>query len=294
MESFVQSGTFDSFGAKREQYFAEISDKSGKGLFLERILRYGTKIQSDKQNQQVSLFGGGNGNADQDLAPHFPDVEEWSILERLNREKEILGIYLSGHPLDPYRLEMHSLKMNIGKLETLRNQNYTQVIRFIAMVEDTLKKQDKNGNPYLRVTLSDFENTLELTLFNKQYAEFANYMEKGQILLITGKFQTRYKDSNDIEFALQKVDFMTDVVEHKIKSIYIELPIEKINVELITKMSECVSHEKGNTHLYFGIVDEEQNQKLRGYSRKYQVKLTPELKSFFIKEFSLEKCVVTW
>ncbi len=293
MESFAQSGTFDSFGAKREQYFAEITDKSGKGLFLERILRYGNKLQTDKQNQQASLFGGGNNN-EQELAPVFPQVEEWSVLEKLNREKEILGIYLSGHPLDPYVLEIHSLKMNIAKLEELKNQKYTQPIRFIAMVEDTLKKQDKNGNPLLRVTLSDFESSIELTLFNKQYAEFANYMEKGQILFITGKFQPRYKDSTDLEFAIQKIDFMTGITENKIKSIHVELPIERINLALIEKIESVVSQQKGTTSLYFTIVDEEQNQKIRGYSRKYQVRLTSELKKFFIKEFTLETCSVNW
>jgi DNA polymerase-3 subunit alpha len=291
MESFVQSGTFDSFGAKREQYFAEITDKSGKGLFLERILRYGNKLQTDKQNQQVSLFGG-NNSSEQELAPSFPQVEDWSVLEKLNREKEILGIYLSGHPLDPYLLEIHSLKMSIAKMDEVKSQKYTQPIRFVAMVADTLKKQDKNGNPFLRVTLSDFESSMELTLFNKQYAEFANYMEKGQILLITGRFQARYKDSTDLEFAVQKIDFMTDVAENNIKSINIELPIEKINVALIDKIQSAISQQKGTTNLYFTIVDEEQNQKIKGYSRKYQVKLTPELKKFFIKEFTLETCSV--
>ncbi|MCS7075482.1 MAG: DNA polymerase III subunit alpha [Bacteroidia bacterium] len=293
MESFAQSGTFDSFGIKREQYFAPVNDKSGSVLFLERILRYGNKIQADKQSQQNSLFGTTSNESSQELTPSFPPAEEWSILDKLSKEREILGIYLSGHPLDPYRLEIHSINSSISKLEELKAQKYKQDIRIIAMVEDVLKKQDKNGNPYMRVTLSDFENSIEFTLFNKQYAEFANYMEKGRILYIVGRFQPRFKDSQELEFSIQRVDFMTDVVD-KIKNLHVEISLDKINTELVTKLEQVLAQQKGSTNVMFSVLDEVSRQKVVGYSKKYQVKLNTAVKDFFVKEFGIEKCKVMW
>ncbi|MCS7027243.1 MAG: DNA polymerase III subunit alpha [Bacteroidia bacterium] len=294
MESFVQSGTFDSFGIERERYFASVSDKSGTIPFLERILRYGNKVQTDKHSQQNSLFDTAGDNAVAELAPSFPQAQQWSILDKLNKEKEILGIYLSGHPLDPYRLEIHTLNCSISKLETLKSQKYKQDIRLIVMVEDAVKKQDKNGNPYLRVVLSDFESSTEITLFSKQYAEFANYMEKGQILYIVGRLQPRYKDSQELEFFIQKVEFMADVVE-KIKTLHLEVELDKITKDFTENVEKIVNqHKGGDTYLYFTIVDESNSQKIVGYSKKYQVKLTPALKDFFIKELGIEKCKVVW
>ncbi len=270
MEALSQAGAFDNFpGTKREQFFAE--NANGES-FTETLLRFGNKMQADKQMTQNSLFGGSGAVAV--TRPEVPRVEDWSILEKLNREKDLIGMYLSAHPLDPFRLEMmhlvHTQLADFQDLGRLGGKEFS-VAGLVTAARNAISK---NGKPWGAITLEDFSGSYEFRLFGKDYETFRNYIGEGFPLFIKGTVQENFR--NELEPKIKTITMLSNVKEEMLKSVSVILPLDRITDDLVNDLNSRAEANKGNVLLRFKIVDPEENQMIEMFSRKQRINLSSE------------------
>jgi len=268
MEALSQAGAFDNFpGIRREQFFAE--NNTGE-TFIEVLLRFGNKMQSDKKMVQNSLFGGSNAIAI--TRPEIPQTEEWNIFEKLNREKDLIGIYLSAHPLDPFRLELtHLVNVPLDAVKDVpENKEFSTAGLVIAFRDDITK----NGKRWGALTLEDFSGSHEFRFFGSDYDIVQKYLRKDLPLFIKGSMQRNFR--NELEPKIKSIAYLSDIKEKMLKSVSITLPLDNITSELVNELTLRTDAEKGNTILRFKIVDTETNLVIDMFSRKQRVNLTNE------------------
>jgi DNA polymerase-3 subunit alpha len=267
IEALAQAGAFDNLpGIKREQFFAENSNGES---FIEVLLRFGNKLQADKQMNQVSLFGGNDAIAI--THPEMPHVEEWSILEKLNREKDLIGMYLSAHPLDPFRLEMEHLT----NTQLIDFQNLNKLVgkefSVAGLVTSARNAISKNGNPWGSFTVEDFTGSHEFRFFGKDYENYRNYICEGFPLYIRGSVQKNTYRNNEPEVKIKSINMLNNVKEEMLKSISLMIPLDRITGDWLAGLSASVEANSGNTMLKFKIFDPEENQIVEMFSRRQKI-----------------------
>ena len=230
IESMALAGAFDNFGIQREQFFTD----SGKGeLFLDTLVRYGNKYQMDKSTAVNSLFG---GDALIAIAkPEIPQCERWSDLERLNKEKELVGIYLSAHPLDEYRIILKYVcntgMVELNERETLQGRE----VLLGGIVTGFREGMTKNGKPYGILKIEDFTGSGEIPLFGQDYIEYSKYGKIGMYLLITARVEPSRWDPNKLDFKIGTVNLLQDEKDKLIEKISITVPIHDLDEPTINK-----------------------------------------------------------
>ncbi len=282
LENLAMAGGFDSFGLTRSQYF--YPDETDT-TFLENLSRYGNKLQTEKNNQQQTLFG---GVEDYVVAkPKIPMCAEWNKLERLNKEKSLIGIYLSAHPLDEYRLQIDSFcNASLSELSTDMPQFKDREVNIAGMVTATRRGTTKTGNPFAIVTIEDFTDSFELAFFGKDFVDFNNYFIEGLSVYINGRVQTRSwpKGSTELEFKIKNISLLSDILEKKVKNVTLEMDINDLTDDLLNEVANCCEQNKGDKNISFIIHDEEKNR-LKLFSRKVRVDLSNDFINFF-KDYS--------
>ncbi len=280
IEALVLAGAFDELASyKRAQYFA--ADSKGT-TFIEALIRYGSKSQTEKNNSQQSLFGLDNGFDIQ--KPEPVNVEEWSKLEKLNKEKDLIGIYLSAHPLDDYRLEIENFAnvscAELKDLESLKGRE----LAVAGMVTASRIAPTKTGKYYGRLTIEDYSDSYELVMFGKDFEEYRKFFYDGYSLLIKGSVQPRMFNQEELEFKVKNILFLSDVKENLIKKLTINVGLNEIDetfVDEIKSISE--SNKGGKVTLSLRIIDHESRINMEMFSRSYKINLTPEVVSFLKK-----------
>jgi DNA polymerase-3 subunit alpha len=282
IEALAMAGAFDGFGNLfRSQFFAESDD----GLsFLEALARYGNRIQAEKHSAMASLFGG--EQAVEVKKPSIPNVPEWPSILLLEKEKSLIGIYLSAHPLDDYKLEIEgycskdvSLSMLNNEIEKLKNRDLT----FAGLVTDVHEGISKNGKPFSNLTLTDYTDSYKTFFFGNDYVNLAKFCKKGLFLLVKGKVGPRWRDSDMLEFKINKIELLSEL-RSKVENVTIEVASNKITTEFIDKFDQILSNNKGSTVLKFNIYDNENQLKVNMFSRKTRIELTDDMVDFFQKE----------
>jgi len=270
VEALAQSGAFDNLsGIRREQFFVK---NAADETFTEILLRFGNKMQSDKQMNQNSLFGGNNAVAI--IRPEIPPADDWSIFEKLNREKELIGIYLSAHPLDPFRFEMkHLINTQLTDFQHAMPEGKEFVIAGLATA--ARNGIGKNGKPWGALTLEDFSGSYEFRFFGKDYDMFQNYIREGLPLFIKGSIQRNFRD--ELEPKIKTITYLSDAKEKILKTISLTLPLDYITDDMVNELNIHTDANKGNITLRFRIVDPETSQVVEMFSRKQRVNLNKEL-----------------
>jgi DNA polymerase-3 subunit alpha len=273
MEALSQAGAFDNFtGIRREHFFHE--NTAGE-TFTEVLLRFGNKVQFDKLMSQHSLFGGSNAIAI--TRPEIPQVEDWGIFEKLNREKELIGMYLSAHPLDPFHLEMKYLtntQVNDFR-EAMPEGKEFSIAGLVTAARDAISK---NGNPWGSLTLEDFSGSFEFRFFGKDHEKFKPYLTKGLPLFIKGNIQRNNR--GELEPKIRSITYLSNVREETLKNVSIKLPLHHITDVWVNELNIHTEANKGDTTLHFKIVDPETNQIVEMFSRKQRVSLSKEFVDF--------------
>lgn len=284
MEALAAAGALDGFGGiSRHQFFA--TDIKG-ATFIESLLRYGSRIQADKVTPQGNLFGDSPGLIYP--KPEIPTTVEWTKVEKLNRERELIGIFLSAHPLDDFRLEIENLTTHtlsdLGNLSELKNKD----IIIAGIVNSVKEAYTKKGNPYGRMILEDYRNSWELTLFGKDYISYKNYFVKDCPLLIKGRIQPKFYNEDELELKVKNMSLLADAREDLIKSISLDIPLSMINGEMIDKLGEITDNNKGDVTIKFRVVDREDNLAVSMFSRTKRISLTKEVMNFLDKHPDME------
>ena len=275
MENLALAGGFDSFKEiSREQYFAE----NGTGeVFLETLMRYGNTFQADQAQAMNSLFG-----ADMvDIAkPDIPVSEHWNEIELLNKERELIGIYLSAHPLDEYAIILkHVCNTNALSLED-KESLVGKDITFGGMITTVRKGITRNGNPYGIAKLEDFTGSIELPLFGEDWVKFQGYMDEGMFLYISAKCQPRQWKPEEIEIKINTIQLLPDVKDELIEKLTLYIPLNKLDSTLVADLAALIKGEKGNTELYFTITDREEKSKVDLFARPYKINVGKDLMNY--------------
>ena len=280
LENLAMSGGFDSFELNRSQYFACDEFETP---FIELISKYGNKLQTEKAMAQQTLFGGVDDYVV--TPPKVPSSGEWNKLERLNKEKALIGIYLSAHPLDDYRLAINKFcKASLAQMSSDLEQFKDNDINIAGMVTSVRRGITRTGNPFAIVSIEDFTDSYELPFFGKDFVEFNNFFIEGLSLFICGRVQKRSwpKDSTELEYKIRSIELLDGVLEQRVKRITLTIPVKSLTQELLNEIEFCLLNDdnKGNLLVNFVIVDEGK-MKLKMFSRTCKVKLSTELIEYF-------------
>jgi DNA polymerase III subunit alpha len=282
IEALAMAGAFDSLGhISRSQFFAGETETDTTN-FIERLIRYGNKSQSDAQSLQRSLFGTG-GNTAAVKKPDIPRVSEWPQLILLDKEKSLIGIYLTAHPLDDYKIELENFCTRGVGLKDLNEQieNFKdRELTFGGMVTEGNEGTSKNGKPYSKMTLSDYTDSYQLFFFSQDFVEFGKFSKPGLFLMIKGKVQKRF-NSESLEFKVIHIELLSEVRKNHIKSITMSIPLSKIKEDIILDMEKIFRRNKGNALLRFTVIDDETNHSVLLWSRNTRVSVTNDLIHFF-------------
>ena len=276
LEAMAVAGAFDCFeNISRAQYFALDS----KGFsFIESLIRYGNNAKTIRQTSSQTLFGESGGF---DLVkPEPSSCSDWPKLEKLNREKEVIGIYLSSHPLDDFRLEINTF--TTATLADLQNlQNYLdREVTIAGMVTDTKNGISKNNKPYGSMTLQDYTDSFRFILFDKDYIDNSKYFTTGYYLLIKGKVQKRKFREDELEFSIRKIYLLSSVKDELVKSVTLKIDPANIDHEMISELKQLISENKGETELRFMFLDSEDKISLPMFSRTQRVRLNNEFVAY--------------
>ncbi|MBQ3631872.1 MAG: DNA polymerase III subunit alpha [Prevotella sp.] len=254
-ETLALSGGFDSFGIRREEFFA----MNAKGeQFLDTLVRYGQMYQQSKAEQQNSLFGGFD---DVEIAtPPIPKTDtRWSDIERLNKERDLVGIYLSAHPLDEYKIVLDNL-CNAQCQELADNGAALadrEEVTLGGIVTAVRSKFTKNGKPCGFVTLEDFNGSGELALFGEDWGRWNGMFTEGASVYVTAKMLPRFRFQEDspLDLRVQNIDYLQTVKEKAIDRITISLTTDKLNEQIVADLQEIISECPGKTKLFFQLRD---------------------------------------
>lgn len=258
-ESLAKSGGFDGFGLQREQYFAV----NGKGdMFLDSLVRYGQRYQDEKMEAEHSLFG----ESDVDIAtPPIPKAESWNTIEKLNMERELVGIYLSAHPLDDYSIvltEMCNTRVSeLGRDADMLTLAKREDITFGGIVTDVKERfSSRTNKPFGIITLEDYDGTGELTLFDEEWSRWSGMLKREYTIYVNAKVVQRWNNPNNLRLQIQNISFLNDVKENRIERFTIVMDSSIVDDTKVNDLATLVSENPGRTELYFQITDVENKE----------------------------------
>lgn len=274
VECLVLSGAFDSFeGFTREQFFAK--NESGY-TFVETLISYGQRFQQEQEESHNSLFGG--SDAVEISKPKSPIVyDKWSDLERLNKEGELLGLYISGHPLDEYSIVIKNLcTLSMSEVEDL-NPFLNQEVTMGGMVTQSNEYISKRGSAYGKVRIEDFSGSGEIAIFGDTWAQFKGYFSVGNSVFISARVAPRRWGDGEPDLQILKVDWLADVKDRKVQSITINANLHAIDMTLVAELSNLVLNSQGDSQLNFHVTDPETGQYVTLSRQDSRINVTAEL-----------------
>ncbi len=271
-DGLALGGAFDSFkDTIRAQYFS----LDEKGLtFIEKAIRFGNKFQESKNSAQVSLFG--EESDVQFDEPIIPQCKPWDIMEKLSKEKEMIGIYISGHPLDDYKTEIEYFCN--GKVEILKDLDQLEgkELTFAGIISDVQHRVAKNGKPWGMFTFEDYSDAYEFRLFNEDYLKFRHFLIPNTFLYLKTMLRRPWQNG-DVRVQITNIQQLQDVLSKMAKKITIQLDIELLNTEEIESINTILKKHKGSQSLNFVIYDRKEKLKLNMPSRTSKINISQEL-----------------
>jgi DNA polymerase-3 subunit alpha len=273
LESLALAGAFDCFPeVQRSQFFA--IDNEGIS-FIEKIVRYSAKISELKAAATQSLFGElGAGTGNDISMPKIPVSEPWSVMEQLKNEKEVVGVYISGHPLDEYKIEIQNFcNSNSGLLESRPNI----VQSFAGIVTKINVRTSGNGNQFMIFTLEDYAGNYEFALFAKDFIQFERFIAQDRLLYIQGSYQLKNKHTDQMVFKIQSIELLTEILEERTKELRLRLNLSYLNLETVDYLEDLFDQYKGNKKVILEVYDEQDRVQLDFLSRKVQLTISKAL-----------------
>ena len=252
LESLALSGGFDSFGIRREDFFAQ----NNKGeTFLDLLSRFGQNYQAEKQQAQNSLFG--DFGAVEIHTPAIPKSDiRWSDIERLNKERELVGIYLSAHPLDQFKIVLDNLcNTRCDELADVNSLKGREDVVVGGIVTGVRTRFDKRGNPCGFVTIEDFNGSGELAMFGEDWGRWSGMFTEGASVYITAKLQPRFQFSDIMSLKVQNIEYLQTVKDKAIERITISLATDMVDDTVVAELGELIASSPGKTQLYFLMHD---------------------------------------
>ena len=295
-ENLVYGGAFDCFQLKRAQYFFSdpaVQAQSG----IERLVKYNNDYQHNKESAAMSLFG---GTSDAEIPePVLLDCEEWPLIEKLNYEKEMIGIYLTAHPLDNFKMELKHFCFNtVGDLAVLNklggeevseeDQAAFQKIKGKELViggmvtKAMIDRMTRKGKPFGIFTIEDFSDSYEIALFGEDYIKFRGFLQQGYFLQLRGRVQERFRNSGSWEFKLTQIQLLEDVCDKMARKLTVQVNLPDLSSDFLQKVEELISentqeYAERNCKIHFKVIDYEDKMKVEMFSRDTKVRMDSQL-----------------
>lgn len=273
LESLVLAGALDCFGVERFRYFMQVNQKEEANV-IEKALSWASKLQDNKNSAQVSLFGDQSAETIVESEPGFPVYtvsDVWLQMEQLNREKEVVGFYLSGHPMDKFRWQIEAFPHihKIGVLNDPENgrKPITSEIRLAGIVSAFQEKMSGSGKKFLTFTLEDFTGTMEMSVFSwgkeDNVTKFRPLLQNNSLILLVGVYQPRYNDPTSYEFRIRDVIPITEtLMDSMMKQFTIVLNNSDLTQELVKSLDKHCNKKDGKLPLLFRITDPESQHQI--------------------------------
>jgi DNA polymerase III subunit alpha len=274
IEGLALSGAMDSFeGVHRAMFFKP--DLDGTTL-TDRMIKYGNQKNNGTDSSQASLFGG-----DEEIAvsePQLPKVEPWNSLEQLAREKEVVGFFISGHPLDPYKLEIeHLCKTNCSMLKLGLEPYKNKEVAIAGIVAGIETRTSKTGNQFGKIIIEDYHGAYDIMLFGKDFIEYQKFMVPQLFIFVKGRVQERYNQPGSLEFKVQKIELLDEVKQKAFSNLKVKIDLNKLTDELINNLEALFKQYNGKSNVEFFVEDPNENMSVKLHSKGYKVSINTDL-----------------
>ncbi len=276
-ENLVLAGGFDSFGTHRAQYMHDDGDGV---MFFEKVLRYAARFQETENSSQVSLFG--DASEIQIPEPEVPPCEEWGTMKKLKQEKEVVGIYISGHPLDDFKTEIDNF-CNVKVSDFYEMEKFVnREVCFGGVVSDVQHRESRAGKGWAIFTVEDYTDSFNFKIFGEEYLKWRHllvpnsfiyarvFVKEGWVNRDTGK-------RNDPRVQYTHLQMLHDVMGNQAKKLTLRIPIDQLHEKRIALIKAMLKSHKGDAQLHFTMYDLEDKVKLNMMSRKHKVAISKEL-----------------
>lgn len=277
LESLAYAGAFDGFAKSHRAHFFH-SQGEGKPTFLETLVRYGQQHQDGADSAQVNMFGEAEEGASIP-EPALPAIDAWSALEQLHHEKEVIGFYLSGHPLDDHRLEIkHLCNTTLPELKEL-DKLAGRELTFCGIVTKAEHRIAKSGKPFGSLSLEDHNGTFDFMLFSEDYLKFKLYLQPGALLLVKGRASARTwgRDEGQMEFKIGNMDLLSDAREKYFTKLTLRLDADRLEDSLAHELGGLLKASPGKCRVQVTLTSEAEHIALDAPSKAFSVAVSEEL-----------------
>ena len=268
LENLALSGAFDSFKNVHRAMFFSL-DLDGQTL-TDKIIKYGNQKNLGNDTSQASLFSG-----DEEIVvsePALPAVEPWSDLEQLSREKEVVGFFISGHPLDPYRLVIeHRCNASCAQLKAGLELFKNKEVYFGGIIAGIENRTSKTGNAFGKLIIEDYYGSVDLMLFGKDFIEYNKFMVQGLFVFVKARVQERYNQPGSLEIKISKIELLDEVKKNAFSQIKVKIKLQHLNEQLVLNLDTLLNQYPGKSSLEFLVEDENNKQSIRLFSKKNKV-----------------------
>ncbi|MFA4045761.1 DNA polymerase III subunit alpha [Prevotella sp. PCHR] len=283
-ESMALSGGFDSFKINRERYFG--CNQKGEN-FLDTLIRYGQLYQTEQNEAQNSLFGG--LDAVEITTPPVPEAEQWSSIERLNRERDLVGIYLSAHPLDEFEVVIRNIcNTKCSELDDKEALAQKAELTFGGIVTNVTDKFTKTGKPCGFITIEDFDGSGELALFGEEWGQWKGMLAQGCSVFIKASCTKRFRDSKFYEMRIGSIKYLQTAKNEMLDKITITMDADAIDDTIVTDLMTIVRANPGTTPLYLQLRNAEERRTVTLRSRNTKIDVKRSLLNFIKENPALE------
>ncbi len=267
-ESLAKAGAFDCFdGSHRAQFFH--SDDNGVTIFIDRIIRHTNQVLLRENTSQMNLFG---DTAEKNIPnPELPECQLWGMMEMLSQEKEVTGMYISGHPLDNFKIHIKSYcNISIGdlkNLQALKNKELT----FAGIITGAAHKYTRTGNPYGSFQIEDYSDSHQLFLFSEDYLKHKHFLEPQNAVMIKARVQPARRNPGQIEIKIKSMSLLSEVAETSNADLMLQIPVSDIDEEMVKRLKELSKKFKGRSRLKISVLDPIENGTVEMMSRNVKV-----------------------
>ncbi len=267
-ESLAKAGAFDCFtGVHRAQFFH--SEDNGASIFIDKIIRHTHNIQLRENTSQMNLFEETNEVYFPD--PDLPECPVWNKLEMLREEKDVTGMYISGHPLDNFKIHINSYcNHTVGDLKNPHGLKNKEIV-FAGIITDATHKYTKNGNPYGTIQIEDYSESIQLFLFAEDYLKVKHFMEVQNTVLVKARVQVNRRNPAQLDIRVKSMSLLSDLLERDDSDLVVHLPVADVDAHLVERMKSIAGKHRGKSRLKVFLMDPVENYSIEMISRKIKV-----------------------
>lgn len=271
LEGLALGGGLDCFTTlHRAQFF--FPENIEEPNLLEKALRYGSNVQNNESANQQSLFGGAQTITLTE--PIIPPCEPWTLLKKLAKEKEVIGMYLSGHPLDDFKIEFKNFNVtDINRVEEFKNKE----VNIAGVITEVFERMGKNNKPYGSFTLEDYSGNIRVTMWSEDFLRFKHFLTLGQMLYVKGQMKPGFRSPDQFELKVTQMMLLADVRERLLQKVTLTLKADRLKPAFVQQFQQLVQDHKGNAVLRLQILDESERMAVQAVSTRYKVNLENDM-----------------